>query len=66
MPPTFAAETMKEIIGYTGKIIFDTTKPDGAPRKLIDITRLKDMGWNYAVELKEGLNKTYIWYKNDK
>jgi GDP-L-fucose synthase len=60
------AETMKEIIGYTGKIIFDTTKPDGAPRKLIDITRLKDMGWNYAVELKEGLNKTYIWYKNDK
>ena len=60
------AETMKEVVGYTGRLTFDTTKPDGAPRKLIDVSRLTDMGWNYTVDLKEGLNKTYMWYKNDK
>jgi len=60
------AETMKQVIGYKGKLAFDTTKPDGAPRKLIDVSRLKNMGWNYAVDLTEGLNKTYMWYKNDK
>jgi nucleoside-diphosphate-sugar epimerase len=60
------AEIMKEVVGYTGRLTFDTTKPDGAPRKLIDVSRLKNMGWNYAVDLTEGLNKTYMWYKNDK
>jgi len=58
-------ETMKEVIGYTGKLIFDATKPDGAPRKLIDVTRLKNMGWRYKVDLKYGLEKTYEWYLND-
>jgi GDP-L-fucose synthase len=58
-------ETMKEVIGYTGKHIFDATKPDGAPRKLIDVTRLKNMGWRYKVDLKYGLEKTYEWYLND-
>jgi GDP-L-fucose synthase len=56
------AEIMKEIVGYKGNIIFDNTKPDGAPRKLIDVSRLAKMGWNYSVDLKEGLNKTYEWY----
>jgi GDP-L-fucose synthase len=56
------AETMKQVVGYEGKLTFDTTKPDGAPRKLIDITRLKRMGWGYSVDLKEGLKKTYAWY----
>ena len=56
------AETMKEVVGYKGKLIFDTVKRDGAPRKLIDVTRLSDMGWNYSVDLKEGLKKTYKWY----
>ena len=60
------AETMKEVVGYKGKLTFDISKPDGAPRKLIDVSRLKNMGWNYAVDLTEGLNKTYMWYKNDK
>ena len=60
------AEIMKEVVGYTGRLTFDTTKPDGAPRKLIDVSRLKNMGWNYAVDLTEGLNITYMWYKNDK
>jgi len=56
------AETMKEVVGYTGKLIFDTTKPDGSPRKLIDVTRLEKMGWSYTTNLKEGLKKTYKWY----
>lgn len=56
------AETMKEVVGFTGQIIFDTTKPDGALRKLIDVTSLENMGWKYSVDLKEGLKKTYRWY----
>jgi len=56
------AETMKEVVGFKGKLIFDTTKPDGAPRKLIDVSRLSNMGWEYSVDLKDGLSKTYKWY----
>jgi GDP-L-fucose synthase len=60
------AETMKQVVGYEGKLTFDTTKPDGAPRKLIDITRLKRMGWIYNISLKEGLKETYKWYLKNK
>jgi GDP-L-fucose synthase len=56
------AETMKEVISFKGKLTFDTTKPDGAPRKLIDVSRLENMGWKYRVDLKDGLSKTYKWY----
>ena len=59
------AETMKQVVGYEGKLTFDATKPDGAPRKLIDITRLKRMGWEYSVNLKDGLVDTYKWYLED-
>jgi GDP-L-fucose synthase len=59
------AETMKEVVGYKGKLTFDTTKPDGAPRKLIDISRLLKMGWKYSVDLKDGLGKTYKWYLDE-
>jgi len=59
------AETMKEVVGFKGSLTFDTTKPDGAPRKLIDIIRLKRMGWEYSVDLKEGLDKTYEWYRTN-
>jgi GDP-L-fucose synthase len=56
------AETMKQVTGYKGKLTFDTSKPDGARRKLIDVTRLENMGWKYSVDLKEGLATTYEWY----
>jgi GDP-L-fucose synthase len=56
------AETMKQVVGYKGEITFDTKKPDGAPRKLIDVSRLSNMGWEYSVDLKDGLSKTYKWY----
>lgn len=56
------AHLIKEIVGYEGKIIFDATKPDGTPRKLTDITKLTNLGWNYSIELKDGITKVY----NDK
>ena len=56
------AEIMKQVVGFKGELSFDTEKPDGTPRKLIDITRLKRMGWEYSMDLKEGLQKTYKWY----
>ncbi len=56
------AETMKEVVGFKGNLTFDTTKPDGPLRKLIDISRLSNMGWKYSIDLEEGLKKTYKWY----
>jgi len=58
------AETMKRVVGYQGKLTFDITKPDGSPRKLIDVSRLSNMGWKYSVDLENGLKKTYQWYLN--
>jgi len=56
------AETMAEVVGYQGKNVFDSSKPDGPPRKLIDVSRLTAMGWRYQTELKQGLEQTYAWY----
>ena len=56
------AETMKQVIGFKGRLVFDTEKPDGAPRKLIDVSRLSNMGWKYSMGLKHGLEQTYKWY----
>ena len=56
------AETMKEVIGFGGKLAFDTSKPDGPPRKLIDVSSLSKMGWQYSTDLKSGIKKTYEWY----
>jgi GDP-L-fucose synthase len=58
------AEAMKEVVGFKGNLTFDTTKPDGSPRKLIDVLRLSSMGWKYSIDLEEGLKKTYKWYFN--
>ena len=56
------SEIMKDVVGYNGKLSFDTTKPDGTPRKLIDVSRLSNMGWKYSTNLKEGLKITYEWF----
>jgi GDP-L-fucose synthase len=53
------AETVKEVVGYTGEIVFDTTKPDGTPRKLMDVGRLNAMGWRACTGLQEGLSHAY-------
>ena len=53
------AVTIKEVVGFEGKIVFDPTKPDGTPRKLIDCTKIHSLGWNHTVELREGLALAY-------
>ena len=55
-------ETVAKVVGYTGKIVWDTTKPDGAPRKLMDVNRLKALGWQYSIEFEQGLMQTYAWF----
>lgn len=50
---------IKEIVGFTGEIVFDTTKPDGTPRKLMDISRLNNMGWKPKIDLRSGLKRVY-------
>lgn len=56
------AETMAKVVGFAGKVVFDSSKPDGTPRKLMDVSRLKDLGWSYSIELEDGLDKTYQWF----
>ncbi len=53
------AELISEIVGYQGQIVWDTTKPDGTPRKLLDITKIKSLGWNPKIDLREGVTKVY-------
>ena len=56
------AEVISSVVGYKGNFSFDTTKPDGTPRKLLDISRLTKLGWKAKINLKDGLNETYKWY----
>ncbi len=53
------AETIKDVVGYQGKLTFDLTKPDGTPRKLLDVSKLHRMGWKHQVELQEGIRAAY-------
>ncbi|MGO2498844.1 MAG: GDP-L-fucose synthase [Vibrio litoralis] len=56
------AKTMAKVVGFEGDIVFDTTKPDGTPRKLMDVSRLASLGWNYQTSLEDGLSTTYQWF----
>ena len=53
------AYLVKNIVGFDGEIVFDTTKPDGTPRKLMDVSKLSKMGWKYSIALEDGINKVY-------
>jgi GDP-L-fucose synthase len=55
-------ESVAKVIGFEGKVLFDQTKPDGAPRKLMDVSRLKNLGWEYSINLEQGLGSTYQWF----
>jgi GDP-L-fucose synthase len=56
------ALTIQAVVGFEGELVFDTSKPDGTPRKLMDVSRLKDLGWQAKTDLKTGIERTYAWY----
>lgn len=56
------AETIQKVAGHKGAIVWDSEKPDGTPRKLMDVSKMKDLGWSYSTELEEGIEKTYAWF----
>lgn len=59
------AEIIKGVVGFKGKLKFDSSKPDGTPRKLLDVSRLKEAGWKYSVELKDGVRGSYEWFREN-
>jgi GDP-L-fucose synthase len=65
LPIIELASLIADVIGYRGQILTDTTRPDGTPRKLLDVSRLKAMGWQAAISLKEGIRDTYEWYERN-
>ena len=56
------AETIQKAVGHKGEIIWDITKPDGTPRKLMDVSKMKAVGWTYTTDLDDGIEKTYKWF----
>ncbi len=59
------AETVQRVVGFEGELKFDTTKPDGTPRKLVDTTKINQLGWKANVELEDGIRKAYDWFLNN-
>ncbi|CAM2058864.1 GDP-L-fucose synthase [Desulfovibrionales bacterium] len=57
-----AAELVQRVVGYDGPVVWDRNKPDGTPRKLLDISRMTGLGWQPKIKLEEGLRQTYVWY----
>jgi GDP-L-fucose synthase len=57
------AELVREVVGYSGELRFDSSKPDGTPRKLLDVSRLNALGWRARIPLRRGLEETYAWYR---
>lgn len=56
------AETVAKVIGYEGEIIWDSSKPDGTPRKMMDSSKMRELGWTPKVHLEEGIKLSYEWY----
>lgn len=56
------ADVIAKVVGYKGEIVFDSSKPDGTPRKLLDVSRLRKLGWHHEIELEKGLTNTYRWF----
>jgi GDP-L-fucose synthase len=55
-------ELVRGVVGYEGEVVWDTSKPDGTPRKLVDVTRLHGLGWKAKIPLEEGVRATYEWF----
>jgi GDP-L-fucose synthase len=59
------AETIADVVGYDRHINWDTTKPNGTPRKVLNVNKIKSLGWEPKIGLREGIEKTYEWYKTN-
>ena len=59
------AETIKKTVGFEGDLVFDATKPDGTPRKLLDVSKINNLGWKHKINLQEGIEKTLNWVKEN-
>ncbi len=59
------AETVARVVGFAGEIVWDSSKPDGTPRKLLDVSRLRDLGWSARIDLEAGIRATYTWYMDN-
>ena len=59
------AEMVANVVGFSGTLEFNSDKPDGTPRKLLDVSKLYGLGWTYGVELKDGISRSYDWYKEN-
>ena len=62
MPIRELAETVAAVVGFEGEIEWDSSKPDGMPRKLLDTTRINELGWHPQITLRDGVADTYAWY----
>ena len=60
------AETIQAIVGHHGKIVWNSSKPDGTPRKLLDVSKLNTLGWKAQVDLQKGIERTYDWFDKNK
>jgi len=56
------AQTIQRVTGHSGEIVWDASKPDGTPRKLMDVSKLKEVGWSYTTDLEDGIKQTYNWF----
>jgi GDP-L-fucose synthase len=56
------AQTVADVVGYRGRMEWDTSKPDGTPRKLLDVSRIHELGWRAEIGLTEGIRATYEWF----
>jgi GDP-L-fucose synthase len=57
------AELICDVVGFDGELAWDTTKPDGTPRRLLDVTKLRALGWKPAIALRDGIARTYEWFR---
>jgi len=62
-PISELAEMIREVVGFTGKLLFDSSKPDGTPRKLMDVSKLTGLGWQPGISFRNGVVQTYEWYQ---
>ena len=59
-------ETIVDVVGYTGEVEWDTSKPNGTPRKLLNVDKIHKLGWKHKIGLREGIVSTYKWYLENK